>query len=220
MFEIDDPRFLAGTIFLMAEIFPHQSLESAGVALRAVWRVDPLEDKSGAFVADNTAGTYLSGFTAKSYFLTNCGRPSTPVSDTGRDLDPVSFEKGALKSGAPVSTVGPSDSTSPSPGSKTIVIESAPETRTICFQGFPDPVSRDIYPVLSQMPGLQSIRRRDDACGPDSGTVGYVLQCRCRTESLADWLEANLRTSGNRVVPFRIHTGGNNIVNVNYDGGF
>lgn len=67
VFEIEESRFTAGTVLLMAENFRHREGGKTGVALRAVWRVSPLETTSGDLIPTNMAGTYVSGFMARAY---------------------------------------------------------------------------------------------------------------------------------------------------------
>lgn len=195
-YNVEDPQFQAGTIFLMAEIFPHRTDESVGVALRAVWRVDPIEDASGAFIPEAAAGTYVSGFTAKSYLLASL--PGSKASATADDSprEDISTEKEITASDAPLTTY------------------------TLCFQGFDAPVRREIYPAISGVPNLASLKRADDACATEGTSVGYILKSRSRPEALETWVRENLRTSGGRVVPFRIHTRSDEVLIFDYNGGF
>jgi len=66
IFEIDNEKLKPGSVFLMART------KSTGnknqIALRAIWRISPLTDKAGSFIPDNTAGTYVSGFTSRAWF--------------------------------------------------------------------------------------------------------------------------------------------------------
>ena len=68
LFEQDNEPFKPGSILLMAETksLPYSGLKQ--VALRAVWRVTPLKDGQGRFIPQNTAGTYVSGFTSRAWF--------------------------------------------------------------------------------------------------------------------------------------------------------
>ncbi|NOY69163.1 MAG: hypothetical protein GXP53_06675 [Deltaproteobacteria bacterium] len=85
-FSIEDPKFLAGTVLLMADVFPHPSGRKTGIALRAIWRVSPLSDKNGAFVPDETAGTYISGFTARAYLSGGVFTGASPGVNSGASL--------------------------------------------------------------------------------------------------------------------------------------
>ncbi|BBO86027.1 hypothetical protein DSCO28_65930 [Desulfosarcina ovata subsp. sediminis] len=69
VFDMDESMFKAGTVLLMTEMFRHPDGDKIGVALRALWRVSPLESRDGDFIPTNVAGTYLSGFTSKAYVI-------------------------------------------------------------------------------------------------------------------------------------------------------
>ena len=70
------PSSRAGTVLLMVDALRHSDGDKVGVALRALWRVGPLESESGDLIPTNVAGTYLSGFTAKAYLYSdNIGMP-------------------------------------------------------------------------------------------------------------------------------------------------
>jgi len=200
-FDFDDSRFLTGTVFLMAEVYPHQTGDMVGVALRALWRLSPLETKSGAFIPEETAGTYLSGFTAKSYLAaTNYSSvisPGTPTYSPGK------------KTGRTTTTTV----------SQPVAPRLPLKNYNLCFYGFTDPMERDIYPVVSRVPGLTSIKRADGPCDEQSSSVGYALNCRCRMTNLSRWLEKNLRTS-DAVLPFKIKEGADNTLRLYYDGGW
>jgi hypothetical protein len=68
LFEMDNEKFKPGSVLLMAETKSGRFTGMKHVALRAVWRVTPLKDKDGAFIPQNTAGTYVSGFTSRAWF--------------------------------------------------------------------------------------------------------------------------------------------------------
>ncbi len=194
VFDLEESKFQTGTVFLMADIYPHQKGDKIGIALRALWRVNPLEDKSGAFISTQTAGTYLSGFTAKSYLTAKC--------NAGSDHSETSSPYVA------------------SPANINPVITDVPlETHTMCFYGFSNPMSQKIYPVISRMPGLQSIKRSDGSCDDAPGCIGYTLSCRCRTENLYAWIKDNLQQDKN-VVPYRIDETAENTLSFYYNAGF
>jgi hypothetical protein len=67
-FEKDNEKFKPGSVLLMAETKSHRYSDLKHVALRAVWRVTPLKDKNGEFIPQNSAGTYVSGFTSRAWF--------------------------------------------------------------------------------------------------------------------------------------------------------
>lgn len=66
IFESDNEKLKPGSVLLMAETKNNGNKNQ--VALRAVWRVTPLKDKNGAFIPDNSSGTYVSGFTSRAWF--------------------------------------------------------------------------------------------------------------------------------------------------------
>ncbi len=68
LFELDNERFKPGSVLLMAETKSHAYKDLKQVALRAVWRVTPLKDDQGQFIAQNSAGSYVSGFTSRAWF--------------------------------------------------------------------------------------------------------------------------------------------------------
>jgi len=67
LFQLEESPLAAGTVLMMVDIFKHPEADKVGVAIRAVWRVNPLESKEDKIIKTNVAGTYLSGFTAKAY---------------------------------------------------------------------------------------------------------------------------------------------------------
>lgn len=66
-FVLDEERFTTGTVMLLLEDTVHPVGDKVGVALRALWRVAPLESAGGDLIPTSVAGTYLSGFAAKAY---------------------------------------------------------------------------------------------------------------------------------------------------------
>ncbi len=67
VFDLDKELFQPGTVLLIVDATKHRDFDKTGIALRSVWRVTPLENKTGGLIRTNLAGTYLSGFTAKAY---------------------------------------------------------------------------------------------------------------------------------------------------------
>jgi hypothetical protein len=67
-FETDFEKFKPGSVLLMAQTRDYPAEKTRQVALRAVWRVTPLVDDTGTMIMDNTAGSYVSGFTSKAWF--------------------------------------------------------------------------------------------------------------------------------------------------------
>lgn len=82
-FALDEERFVPGSVLLLLEATDHADADKVGVALRALWRVAPLESADGALIPTSVAGTYLSGFAAKAYLeraaLGDQDRASAPV---------------------------------------------------------------------------------------------------------------------------------------------
>ena len=68
---IEIPQFEPGTVLLMADISQPVRGDTLSLAMRAIWRTDPLEDEYGNLVAEDGSGTYVSGFTAKAYLQGN-----------------------------------------------------------------------------------------------------------------------------------------------------
>jgi hypothetical protein len=99
IFEMESSDFTAGTVLLMADIYRHADRNKIGVALRALWRITPLESASGDLIPTTVAGTYLSGFTAKAYVEKSAMRPrypnktsmqTTPVPETAKEAPALS----------------------------------------------------------------------------------------------------------------------------------
>ena len=67
LFQLEESPLAAGTVLMMVDIFKHPEEDKVGVAVRAVWRLNPLESKEDKIIKTNVAGTYLLGFTAKAY---------------------------------------------------------------------------------------------------------------------------------------------------------
>ncbi len=201
VFDLEESKFQAGTVFLMADVYPHQKGDKVGVALRALWRVNPLEDKSGAFISTQSAGTYLSGFTAKSYLIASCSADG--------------IHSGTSNQYAPSNVIKTSSGSSSDP----VVLDTALENFTLCFYGFSNPLAQRIYPVICRVPGLQSIKRSNGSCDDAPGCIGYNLQCRCRTDNLYTWIKENLQQDRN-IVPYRIDKTSENKLSLFYNGGF
>jgi hypothetical protein len=99
-FETDNEKFKPGSVLLMAQTRDFPAEKTRQVALRAVWRVTPLVDDTGTMVMDNTAGSYVSGFTSKAWFKGTLPRvlplEKTPPDLTAKPVEPVptsSFDK-------------------------------------------------------------------------------------------------------------------------------
>ncbi len=195
VFEVDESRFTAGTVLLMAENFQHRDGDKIGVALRAIWRVSPLETRTGELIPTNVAGTYISGFTAKAYLSLD-------------DLDRrrAKYYKRPLINKASGNTK-PANTRRMNPGGI-----------DVCFQEFTEVLEKRIYPVLNQAPGVSEIRRIDPLCEDLPGCVCYKVWYRGPIEELEAYLTRRLRTS--QVLPFRMVQSGDNCLELRFDGGF
>lgn len=67
LFDRDKVTFTPGTVLLMLDTTLSPTGDKTAAALRAMWRVSPLESAGGELIPASYAGTYLSGFTAKAY---------------------------------------------------------------------------------------------------------------------------------------------------------
>jgi len=65
-FTISETRLSPATVFLFAEILHHPNQGMVSVSLRGAWRIDPTDKELGGVIKE-TAGNYLSGFTARAY---------------------------------------------------------------------------------------------------------------------------------------------------------
>jgi len=92
VFEGDVEKLKPGSVLLMAETKTSDNKDQ--VALRAVWRVTPLKDKTGAFIPDNSAGTYVSGFTSRAWFEGSVPKVSSPQYYEPQKEDKKSSDKG------------------------------------------------------------------------------------------------------------------------------
>jgi hypothetical protein len=198
VFEMEESFFTAGTVLLMSNIFKSRHDDAVGVALRAVWRVSPLETAAGNLIPTNVAGTYLSGFTAKGYLAGDSLRGyyrTTRVKGSGQR--PASAKE------ADISTV----------------VRTVPSRDLdVCFFEFTSVFEKRIFPVLTSAPGVTEIRRADELCDNTQGCICYELWYRGSVEELSAWLRQHLRTS--EVVPFRLVRKGDGRLNVYFDGGF
>ena len=197
VFEMEESRFTAGTVLLMADTFRSRNTDKVGVALRALWRTSPLETATGNLIPTNVAGTYLSGFTARAYLSGSSARGFSqmrPVRRPGKK--PAYPEKNVPKVALRV-PVGDLD---------------------LCFYEFTSVFEKRIYPVLSNAPAVTEIRRADELCDNASGCLCYELWYQGSFEEISTWLRQNLRTS--EVLAFRLAPKGDNRLNVYFDGGF
>jgi hypothetical protein len=98
-FEMDNEKFKPGSVLLMAQTRDYPTENTRQVALRAMWRVTPLVDDTGTMIMDNTAGSYVSGFTSKAWFKGPLPRvlplekiPPDPTAPSAPSQSPPSFD--------------------------------------------------------------------------------------------------------------------------------
>ena len=197
LFEMEDSLFMAGTVLLMMDIFPHGRGDRIGIALRAIWRADPLETAEGNLIPTNMAGTYLSGFTAKAY-LRGRGSQSRARTEQMENV-PMGF---ITSEQIPTRAAGPG----------------TPRDLDICFYEFTSAFQKRVYPVLSGAPGVTEIRRAHELCDGSKGCFCYELWYNGSVEEISQWLTRHLRTS--KVLAFRLEPKGEGRLNVLFDGGF
>ena len=195
---IDLPTFEPGTVLLMAEISRPRSGSLFSVALRAIWRTDPLEDRQGNLVEETAGGTYVSGFTAKAYFrdqelFYRYGRNHPPARTT-----PVRPASRVHRARQPWS--GPSNEIN------------------LCFYDFTEVLRQRIYPVLNRAPGVTWLRRADELCSKGSDCLCYEIWYHGSREDLETWLRRYLKT--NKSVDFYITSNGPGRLEVHFNGGF
>ena len=209
IFHLEETKFTAGTVLLMVDSLRHSDGDKVGVALRALWRIGPLESDTGDLIPTNVAGTYLSGFTAKAYLYSDdIGMPvvATPPARTV-------YAPPERKVYAP-----PPRKVYTPPTPQTYV--PAPVTvgdMDVCFYEFTEVFEKRIYPVLTDAPNVTGVQRLYDLCdGPRC--VCYAVQYTGPREDLEAYLRQNLRT--NKALAFRMIPRGANRLDVMFDGGF
>ncbi len=196
--ELDLPKFEPGTVLLMADISRPRSGGIFSVAMRAIWRTDPLEDQHGNLVEETAAGTYVSGFTAKAYFrdqdlFYRYGRQEPrPTKVSGRKPAPIHQARPAWS--------GPTNEIN------------------LCFYDFTEVLSQRIYPVLNQAPGVTWLRRADELCSKGSDCLCYEIWYHGSREDLEAWLRRYLKSS--KSVEFYITSNGPGRLEVHFNGGF
>jgi len=209
IFELEESKFKAGTVLLMADISKHQDGDKIGVALRALWRITPLESETGELIPTNVSGTYLSGFTAKAYLLSSAVKIRYPKPRPTRIVTPQKAEKTEAES-PPVEKPAPA---------KTAYLREMPEIdMDVCFYKFTEVYEKRIYPVLNAAPGVTDILKVDELCDKEKSCHCYELVYKGNQETLATYLRENLRTSN--VVPFKIKTVGDDRMQVLFHAGF
>ena len=196
-FEMTESPFTTGTVLLMADIFKTPRGDKVGVALRAIWRIGPLESTDGNFIPTDAAGTYLSGFTARAYLsgnsITGYSRTTPVRAPVKQSVFPEENVIGAAR-------------------------QASARGLDICFYQFTSVFEKRIYPVLTRTPGVTEIRRADELCDGSSGCLCYELCYRGSLGEISAWLRQHLRTSD--VLAFRLAPKGNGRLNVYFDGGF
>jgi len=200
---VDLPKFEPGTVLLMADISSPRAGGIFSVAMRAIWRTDPLEDKHGNLVEETGSGTYVSGFTAKAYF-------------SDRDLF---YRYGRRQAGRqyPVTTSGPGRHPVPARRGKSRWNGPSNEYN-LCFYDFTEVLRQRIYPVLNQAPGVTWMRRADELCSQGSDCLCYEIWYQGSREELEAWLRKYLKTA--KSVDFYITSNGPGRLEVHFNGGF
>ncbi len=201
IFHLEETQLVAGTVLLMVDSLRHSDGDKVGVALRALWRIGPLESETGDLIPTNVAGTYLSGFTAKAYLIEeNIGWPDRrpPVRTTYTP---------------PARTVYQPPRTTYAPPRPPVY----GDDMEVCFYDFTEVFEKRIYPVLNDAPTVTSVQRTYDSCdGPSC--LCYALSYTGSRENLEAYIREKLRT--NKVLAFRMISRGPNRLDVLFDGGF
>lgn len=204
IFEMEESRLTAGTVLLMTDVFRHQQGDKIGLAVRAVWRVTPLETESQELIRTNVAGTYLSGFTAKAYL------DRRAVKVAYKRVKPVPIPKTPGYKPAPVEKEKPEPPKYEYTG--------PPQDLDVCFYKFNEVYEKRIYPVLSNAPGITDILKSDEMCEELKPCLCYQLVYEGNMETLSAWLTENLRTS--TVLPFKLKPKGEGRLEVHFTTGF
>ena len=198
---VELPQFEPGTVLLMVDINQPLKRGTLSLAMRAIWRTDPLEDQDGNLIKEDGSGTYVSGFTAKAYF----------------EGDQLRYRYGTK----PQTTVHKRRVKRKDPNIVHRAREpwSGPSTDlNLCFYDFTETLRDRIYPVLNQAPGVTWLRRADELCDLDSDCLCYEIWYNGTREDMSAWLKQYLRTS--KSVNFRLTSNGPGRIEVHFDGGF
>ncbi|MEA1922485.1 MAG: hypothetical protein U9N63_07505 [Pseudomonadota bacterium] len=198
---VEIPQFEPGTVLLMVDISQPVKPGTLSLAMRAIWRTDPLEDQHGNLIAEDGSGTYVSGFTAKAYFAGDQLRyrygtkPQTAVHKRRiKRKDPNTVHRAREPWSGPSTDLN------------------------LCFYDFTETLRDRIYPVLNQAPGVTWLRRADELCDSDSDCLCYEIWYNGTREDMSAWLKQYLRTS--KSVNFRLTSNGPGRIEVHFDGGF
>ncbi|MBN2706570.1 MAG: hypothetical protein JXR89_09035 [Deltaproteobacteria bacterium] len=198
---VELPQFEVGTVLLLADLSQATKNGVFSLALRALWRTNPLEDQSGALVVEDAGGTYVSGFTAKAYFsgenLRYRYNDHRPAKAGERRLVQPLPEKSPL-------VRKPWDGPS--------------QDLNLCFYDFTETLAARIYPVLNQAPGVTWLRRADELCERNRDCLCYEIWYNGSMEDMTAWLTQYLRTS--KSINFNLRSYGPGRLEVHFDGGF
>ncbi|MCD6292654.1 MAG: hypothetical protein J7M09_04255 [Deltaproteobacteria bacterium] len=198
---VELPQFEPGTVLLMVDISQPLKPGTLSLAMRAIWRTDPLEDQNGNLINEDASGTYVSGFTAKAYFAgdqLNYRYGSKPR---------ITHHKRRAKRKTSTTVIRARE---PWSGPSTDI--------NLCFYDFTETLRDRIYPVLNQAPGVTWLRRADELCDRDSDCLCYEIWYTGTREDMSAWLKQYLRTS--KSVNFRLTSNGPGRIEVHFDGGF
>jgi len=199
IFEMEESKFTAGTVLLMADVSKHPDGDKIGVALRAIWRVTPLETAAGDLIPTNVAGTYLSGFTAKAYLSRSAVKIAYGPGKVTKTIPATEQEKAEPPKVEPIWT-GP------------------PRDMDVCFYKFTEVYRKRIYSTLNKAPGVTDVRRVDALCQGQKECLCYELTYHGSSEKLSAWLDENLRTA--RAREFKIVHKGEGLLELHFTGGF
>ncbi len=199
--QLDPAKFEPGTILLLADVSRPRRNDLYGVALRAIWRTDPLEDRQGKMIAETAGGTYVSGFTAKAYF-------------SDRDLY---YRYGSRRPAIHPPRRQPASK----PGPQTVARppwKGPANEINLCFYDFTATLRHRIYPVLNRAPGVTWLRRADELCEQGSDCLCYELWYQGSREDLEAWLRRYLKNA--KSLEFYITSNGPGRLEVHFNGGF
>lgn len=198
---VEIPQFEPGTVLLMADINQPVGSDTLSLAMRAIWRTDPLEDEHGNLVAEDGSGTYVSGFTSKAYLKGDqlshrygTRRPYRSNKRRVRNTAPNLVHRAREPWGGPATDIN------------------------LCFYDFTEVLKNRIYPVLNQAPGVTWLRRADELCDASCDCLCYEIWYNGTQEDISAWLRQYLRTA--KSVNFQIISNGPGRLEVHFDGGF
>ena len=214
IFEFEESKFAAGTVLLMADISKHPDGEKIGVALRAIWRIGPLESDSGDLIPTNVSGTYLSGFTSKAYLSADSIKIPYSEPKTARST----LSSGLAKTEKTKVEHPKTEPEQPTSEVKEYIRDMPVRDMEVCFYQFPEVYEKRIYSVLNEAQGVTDIRPANDLCSQEGSCLCYVLAYQGTRQMLRHYLQKNLRTSN--ALTYKIKPKGKGRLEVHFHGGF